>query len=45
MSATYIRSFALEESLCQTRLFGVKIVDFVLDGMNYVRTHSTDFLS
>lgn len=45
MSATYVRSFALEESLRQTRLFGVKIVDFVLDGMNYVRTHSTDFLS
>ena len=45
MSATYVRSFALEEPLRQTRLFGVKIVDFVLDGMNYVRTHSTDFLS
>ena len=45
MSATYVRGFALEESLHQTRLFGVKIVDFVLDGMNYVPTHSMDFLS
>ena len=34
----YIRDFVLEESLHQTRIFGVKIVDSVLDGTHYVRS-------
>ena len=41
----YIRGSALDESLRQTRVFGVKIVDSVLDGMHYVCTHSKDYLS
>ena len=41
----YIRGSALDESLRQTRVFGVKIVDSVLDGMYYVCTHSKDYLS
>ena len=40
----YIRGSALDESLRQTRVFGVKIVDSVLDGMHYVCTHSKDYL-
>ena len=34
----YIRSSALEESIRQTRAFGVKIVDSVLDVTHYVRS-------
>ena len=34
----YIRGSGLEESLRQTRVFGVKIVDSVLDGPHYVRS-------
>ena len=41
----YIRRSALEESLRQTPIFGVAIVDFNLDGMRYIWTHSRDYLS
>ena len=34
----YIRGSGLEESLRQTRVFGAKIVDSVLDGAHYVRS-------
>ena len=34
----YIRGSGLEESLRQARVFGVKIVDSVLDGTHYVRS-------
>ena len=34
----YIRGSGLEESRRQTRVFGVKIVDSVLDGTHYVRS-------
>ena len=40
----YIRGSGLEESFRQTRVFGVKIVDSVLDGTHYVRS-SRDYLS
>ena len=32
----YIRGSSLEESLRQTRVFGVNIADSVLDGMHYI---------
>ena len=34
----YIRGSGLEESLRQTRVFGVKIVDSILDGTHYVQS-------
>ena len=40
----YIRGSGLEESFRQTRVFGVEIVDSVLDGTHYVRS-SRDYLS
>ena len=33
----YIEGSCIEESLGQTRVFGVNVVDAVLNGTNYVR--------